>query len=223
MWPNIDIELPPEKVSQRVSDSGQLLDMMMHEYAAIRGEIQTSLSNQVSILSFGAATVGLLVAAGAALWQDEPLPTGLLLLVVVPVVCFLTLIIYAGELIRLMRAGLFLNRLENCVNQAASTYLAQDSDKRQAVLTWEQWRSIRTGRRDIDRNNRWAITSVFFLLAVVSSALGYWRLEDAGTSDSLIWLLAAFSVLVGGTAMAWVLWLSTYAYEHRNQYTYWAE
>jgi hypothetical protein len=223
LWPKVDIEPPPEKISQRVSDGGQLLNVMMQEYAAIRGEIQTSLSNQVSILSFGAATVGLLVAAGAALWQDEPWPTGLLLLLVVPVVCFLTLIIYAGELIRLMRAGLFLNRLENCVNEAASTYLAHDSDKRQAVLTWEQWRSIRTGRRDVDRSNRWAITSVFFLLAIVSSGLGYWRLKDAGTSENLIWLLAAFSVIVGGLAMVWVLWLSTYAYQHRDEYIYWAD
>jgi hypothetical protein len=223
LWPRIDIELPPEKISQRVSDGGQLLNVMMQEYTAIRGEIQTSLSNQVSILSFGAATVGLLVAAGAALWQDEPWPTGLLLLVVVPVVCFLTLIIYAGELIRLMRAGLFLNRLENYVNEAAWTYLPHDSDKREAVLTWEQWRSIRTGPRDIDRSNRWAITSVFFLLAIVSSGLGYWRLKDAGTSENLIWLLVSTSVIVGGLAMVWVLWLSAYAYQHRRKYEYWAD
>jgi hypothetical protein len=183
LWRKIDIELPPEKSSQRISDSGQLLNVMMQEYAAIRGEIQTSLANLVSVLSFGAATVGLLVAAGAALWQDEPWPTGLLLLLVVPVVCFLTLIIYGGELIRLMRAGLFLNRLENYVNEAASAYLEHSGNKQQPVLTWEQWHSIRTGPRDIDRSNRWAITSVFFLLAIVSSGLGYWRLKDAGTSE----------------------------------------
>jgi hypothetical protein len=38
-------------------------DIVMHEYDAIRNEINTSLSAQVSILSLGSATSGLLVAA----------------------------------------------------------------------------------------------------------------------------------------------------------------
>src|SRR4051794_15125193 len=82
-------------------DERRHLEIALHEYDAIRAEIHTSLNNQVSVLSFGAATVGLLVAAAAALWDTSgdgsTTLVAVLLLLMVPLVCFLSLAVYLGE------------------------------------------------------------------------------------------------------------------------------
>ena len=177
-------------------------------------EILVTLSNQVSTLSFGAATVGLLAAAAATLWKDAELLSGLLLLLIVPIVCFLTLAIYSGEQVRLMRAGLFMNRLENCVNDA------RRSDGG-ALLTWEQWQEIRTGSGDVDGMNRMAITLVFVLLAVGFIAMGFWRLHTTKViPEWLAVVLTALAALLAVASTAWVAWLKRYAYEHRRRYKY---
>ena len=205
---------PPDRV--RLKPDSSDLDLVMHEYDAIRGEVLTTLTNQVSTLSFGAATVGLLVAAAAALWDDAELLSGLLLLFAVPSICFLTLTIYSGELVRLMRAGLFLNTLENCVNEAKPHY--------EPVLIWEQWKSIRTRPRDVDRLNRAAIVCVFVLLALGFMIMGWWRLDTLEQAQPG-WLnvFLIISGLAAVVSVAWVTYLNIYAYRHRAHYRYPAE
>ena len=205
----------PVRVHLNVEDS-DLLSMVMHEYDAIRSELDTSLSAQVSIMSFGAATAGLLVAAAGTLWADEPLLAGLLLLLVVPAACFLALAIHAGEMVRLMRAGLFLHDLENCVNKAP--WKTQQTGGQARVLTWEQW-GIRKGGADMAAHNRRAIVLVFGLLAFGFMCAGYWRLHEMPQLPEP-WAIAAifFSLVLGTQALRWVRHLHKYAYKHREKY-----
>jgi hypothetical protein len=212
------IPLPLPAVGQQPVDIvlQKHIDVVMQEYTAIRREIDTCLANQVAILSFGAATVGLLVAAAATLWEEDPLLPGLLLLFVVPGVCFLALAIHAGELVRLMRAGFFLHELERWVNQAWS---ARHGDNRM-VLTWEQW-AIREGRADVDKHNGQAIAAVFGLLALGFTFMGFWRLHSALEEDipnPVPGILLAASLLIEGGTFLWVARLRTYAYKHRAEY-----
>jgi hypothetical protein len=212
-----DPEVPnlPLRVPLNVNEP-QVFTLVMHEYAAIRAELDTSLSAQVSIMSFGAATVGLLVAAAGALWPDEPLLAGLLLLLVVPAACFLALAIHAGEMVRLMRAGLFLNHLENCVNRAL--WPARHQNDHAGVLIWEQW-GIRSGAYDMAGHNRRAITLVFVLLAFGFMLAGFWRLHEVKGLDEL-WAVFALlaSLLAGFQALRWVQHLQRFAYKHRAKY-----
>jgi hypothetical protein len=196
-------------------DETKVLDLVMHEYDAIRSELDTSLSAQVSIMSFGAATVGLLVAAAGTLWTDEPLLAGLLLLFVVPGSCFLALAIHAGEMVRLMRAGLFLNHLENGVNRAPWRLRR---DEGVGVLIWEQW-GIRQGGADMARHNRRAIVLVFGVLAFGFMFAGYWRLHRLPEIPEG-WAIAALiaSSVLGVQALRWVRHLHKYAYKHRAKY-----
>lgn len=212
-----DPEVPdlPVRVPIDIDDS-EVLTLVMHEYDAIRAELDTSLSAQVSIMSFGAATVGLLVAAAGALWPEEPLLAGLLLLLVVPAACFLALAIHAGEMVRLMRAGLFLNHLENCVNRAQ--WPAKAGNDRAGVLIWEQW-GIRSGAYDMAGHNRRAITVVFALLAFGFMLAGYWRLHEMhGLSEVWPPMVLAVSLLIGYQALRWVWHLQRFAYKHRTKY-----
>lgn len=220
------IRRPPVRVQLKLGSDD--LELAMHEYDAIRQEVVTTLTNQVSTLSFGAATVGLLVAAGAALWDDAKLLSGLLLLFVVPSVCFLTLAIYSGELVRLMRAGLFLNTLENSVNRAQRNdqEAQRPGPDPEAVLIWEQWRSIRSKLGDVDALNRTAIVCVFILLAIGFMLMGWWRLHTMGQADpawaTRSWATRSLivSTVAGAAAVAWVLYLNIYAYRHRGKYKY---
>jgi hypothetical protein len=210
-------EIPrlPSRVDPGVDDN-RVLELMMHEYSAIRNEIDTSLSAQVSIMSFGAATAGLLVAAAGALWKDEPLVAGLLLLVVVPAASFLALAIHAGEMVRLMRAGLFLNHLENTVNRMP--WPARLKGQGAGVLIWEQW-GIRAGGPDMAGHNRRAITFVFGLLAFGFMFAGYWRLhEEPGIHEGWAIGALAVSVVLGWLALGWIRYLHDYAYLHRRGY-----
>jgi hypothetical protein len=215
----LQIRRPPVRAQLKLGNRD--LDLVMHEYDAIRQEVVTTLTNQVSTLSFGAATVGLLVAAGAALWDDAELLSGLLLLFVVPSVCFLTLAIYSGELVRLMRAGLFLNTLENCVNRAQGRDQEAERPDPEAVLIWEQWRSIRSKLGDVDALNRTAIVCVFILLAIGFMLMGWWRLHTMGQADPA-WATPSLivSTVAGAASVAWVLYLNVYAYRHRGKYRY---
>lgn len=221
---------PPPRAQLHRHGKANRLDVVMHEYDAIRGEVETTLSSQVAILSFGAATIGLLVAAAAALWDDQPALTGLILLLTVPLASFLTLAVYSGELVRLMRAGLFLNSLECAVNRAfvapepgCDECIAERSDDAtdSIVLTWEQWSNIRSGGADIDRLNRLAISSVFLALAAAFGAAGYVRLHTA-IEIREVWATAGLvaSSSLGLLSVAWLGYLATFAYSYRKLYQY---
>lgn len=193
------------------------LSVAMHEYDAIRNEVNTSLAAQVSVLSFGSATTGLLVAAAATLWGDEPILAGAILLFIVPATCFLTLSFYGGEMVRLMRAGLFLNHFENCLN-AEFTAAAGEEAVRSGVLTWEQW-PIRDGKIDMARNNRIAITVVFTLLACGFMLAGFFRLHEERSVHELFAVCAlTVASALGILAALLVQRLYRFAYRFREHY-----
>lgn len=198
---------PPPAATPTSLQPGQAVEISLQEYAAIRGEILTSLSNQVSVLSFGAATVGLIVAATATLWRDEPMLAGLLALIIVPAICFLSLTVFLGEQVRLFRAGRFLHELERRLNQAAKPTI--QAEHGHSLLTWEQWGDIRRGEADVDRSIRRAITAVFVLLALVFALAGYLHLHSEPDVEEA---LAASALVVAGvlalTAAWWIakLW-----------------
>jgi hypothetical protein len=221
---------PPKRASLHRHERVDRLEVVMHEYDAIRGEVETTLSSQVAILSFGAATIGLLVAAAAALWDDQPALTGLTLLLAVPLASFLTLAVYSGELVRLMRAGLFLNRLECTVNRTFAVpksgcddCAAEDptTPDDSLLLTWEQWSNIRSGGADVDRLNRLAIYSVFLFLAAVFGAAGYVRLHTASDIPEIAAAVALFlSASLGLLSVVWLTYLVSFAYSYRKLYRY---
>ncbi|WP_089403273.1 hypothetical protein [Geodermatophilus saharensis] len=167
---------------------------MAQEYSAVRNDVQVALAGQISILSFGAAAVGLLAAAAAELWDRVPwLSVGILALAI-PVVCLLALAIYAGEQVRQMRAGAFLNDLETYVYWAAGG----------SVLVFEHW-DVRRGSLDVDRYSRRAIVVIFSLLSVGFATAGYIRLFSGypiKISTAVLLLLASWALFA-----VFVLWI----------------
>jgi hypothetical protein len=184
------------------------VEIALHEYDAIRSEIHTSLGNQVSVLSFGAATVGLLVAAAAALWSTpgdgSSTLVAVLLLLMVPMVCFLSLAVYLGEQWRLTRAAFYVHSFEAAVSASFGGG---------ALLHWEHWlrerdRAVGTVGQ-IDQKNRSAIMLVLTLLAIVFGSVGAVRLVVARPHLGAVVGLLALAVAIFAFAGNWVVRLTS--------------
>jgi hypothetical protein len=212
-----DVPAVPRRITLNI-EKNQLLDVVMHEYDATRAEIQSSLSNQVSMLSFGAATVGFLVAGAAQLWKDVVILASLPFLLAVPAMCFLTLAIYFAELIRIMRAALFLHELENSVNEAGRSMELANKGR---LLTWEQWkvRSTMFGP-DMERHGGLMIPLVFAMLGLGFMITGYSRLHDTPGIHELWTTSGLFIAIYLSVLPARYAWLcNRYAYQHRLMYS----
>jgi hypothetical protein len=165
---------PPE----RYADAGrneQLTPLVLAEYAAIRHEIQTALSNQQSTLSVGAATLGLLAAVGARFWPDDLLLGGLVFSLAIPAACAMAVRMWYGELLRIARAARFIADLERWANRQANGRL----------LVWERWMDEcrRLKGQDIDYATWRAVVLGFSTLAAMSVSLGmYWLNEAQGVT-----------------------------------------
>lgn len=88
-------------------------------------------------------------------------------------------------------------------------------------MCWEQWGRIRQGGRDVDLLNRLAISLVFIALAGGAMAAGYARLH-IGTDIGEYWATTglAVSASVGLLSMAWLVYLTRFAYSYRRKYRY---
>src|SRR5215216_726651 len=88
------------------------LDLAIQEYNALRDEILTTMQTQDGTLRFGAATIGIVIAAGFNMWSDT-VPATMIFLAVIPFICTMVLVIWMGEVTRMMRAGRHVQHIED--------------------------------------------------------------------------------------------------------------
>ena len=143
---------------------------LLKQYELVRSEVTTSLQIQQQILAFGIATIGLL--AGAAFVAKSAQFRSELLVVFLPLVAYLAITIWFSEVMRMLRAGAFLMRVEKKLD-----------DEGDGSLLWEC--SVASGRVryalgkpsltlfDPDRLRLLAVSLLFFTLAVASVKLGW--------------------------------------------------
>jgi hypothetical protein len=179
--------------------------MLLEEYKTLRSEVTTSMQSQQSTLTFGAATLGILFAAAS-----QASNTGfrdMLLLVFVPFLSYLVLTIWLAEVLRMMRAGMFLVRIEKRLDEQHGI----------GALTWES--TVFHGRfgrgpgaflHDPDRFRTLAITLLFLAVAGVAIVMGW----DAAPGFSWQRIVA-----VGGAATCVVvlLWLGRLRRQQMDQ------
>ena len=149
------------------------LSVVLQEYQAIRAEILASLQTQQSALAFGTATIGILAAAAVNVWKDKIVPE-MVFLGAIPTLTYFVLVIWMGEVARMLRAGGFMLQLENRVNGYFS---------HKGVARPLEWETRMRGKvpRDPDRRpmyvwNYRAIIWLFLLLSVASICIGTYRL-----------------------------------------------
>jgi len=151
------------------------LSVVIEEYKTLREESLTSIKTQQSTLAFGTAALGLVLTKGFELWDKPPLPE-IIFLGITPILCYLILYIWIGEVARMMRAGKFIAFLEDKVNSQFPTG--------PKALEWETW--LRTPglhtKSPQTTSNYFAILALFFSTAIISIGIGGIKIKN---NDSL--------------------------------------
>ncbi|HEY3380024.1 MAG TPA: hypothetical protein VGL77_21325 [Armatimonadota bacterium] len=140
------------------------LKVIMEEYRSIRQESLDAMKLQQSVLNFGVAALAALFAAAFNLWDRYPFLAEMVFFWLIPPICSIALIIWVGEVARMMRAGIYLTELEEKIN-AAFGY-----NQRHVFgdpLGWENW--LRQENRQLAWNYKAIIA--FFLLAAFAAVL----------------------------------------------------
>jgi len=158
-----------EEYSQRSNPAS--CETILKEYELLRAEIGASLANQLQIVSFGAAAIGLV--AGAAFAGAADHVRGEALVVFLPLLAYLVLMLWFSEVMRMLRAGGYVLTLEHRLDAL---------DNGDGSLGWEAcvWQGrVQHGTRgfrrllDPDHLRLVSITFLFFTIAGASVALGW--------------------------------------------------
>lgn len=130
------------------------VEILLKEYETLRQEILTAMSNRISILSFGLASIGAIFTASIAIYStNNALLSGLALTLAIPAISIFILFIWLGEYQRMQRAGKFLAGLEKRINEKATMKL----------LSWE------TDLRAKHTHMKYPYNSTVMLLLVIST------------------------------------------------------
>jgi hypothetical protein len=149
------------------------IEIALKEYETIRQEILTSMTNRVSILSFGVAAIGAIFTASIAVFTSYSVLSGLMLILAVPAINSFILFMWLGEYQRMQRAGKFLVGLESRINELASSQL----------LTWET--SLRAQRSHM--KYPYNITALLLVvISIISICLGITTLHLSLTLKCVI-------------------------------------
>ncbi|HEX2044835.1 MAG TPA: peptidoglycan-binding domain-containing protein [Gaiellaceae bacterium] len=172
--------------------------ILLEEYKTLRSEVTTSMQSQQSTLTFGSATLGILFAAASQ--ASNTAFRDMLLLVFVPFLSYLVLTIWLAEVLRMMRAGMFLMRIEKRLDEQHGI----------GALTWES--TVFHGRfgrgpgallHDPDRFRTLAITLLFLAVAGVAIVMGW----DAAPGFSWQRIVAVAGAATCLLVLLWLGWL----------------
>lgn len=147
-----------------------LMDWMfvvMEEYKALRAESLTAIQMQQSVLRFGVAVLGIVLATGINVWGKFIL-SEFIFLFLAPTISYLLIVVWIGEVERMVRAGAFLARIEEKVNTVFN--------HTQKALEWESWlRTKKNGKTPQVIWNYLAILSIFLSISLASIVLGIYK------------------------------------------------
>lgn len=162
------------------------IDVVLEEYRTLRAESLVAMQTQQSVLRFGLASVGVIIGTGFTVWDEINL-VFIAFLVLLPLLCYAVLIIWIGEVARMIRAGYFLLQLENKINEKFSSL----SPPQPKALTWENnLRQSSTGISSTPqlKSNYIAIIALFLFFAFISIIVGNIKLWQSIYKDKLIWI-----------------------------------
>lgn len=163
-----------------MSDDRNLwLDPVLTEYSSMRTESVTSMQTQQSTLAFGTATIGFVAASAFGLIGEDSTAFTPIFVVGVPLLSLLIVIVWFGELARMMRVGRRLETIEDIVHEELVRRGAPET-----VFTWEK--RLRLAESKFDRQfcfSYYAVIGLFAGIAATSILLGLHQSGwDAGWS-----------------------------------------
>jgi hypothetical protein len=169
-----------------MDDRDTWLDPVLTEYESMRTESVTSMQTQQSTLAFGTATVGF-VAASAFGMIGESTAFAPIFVVGIPLLSLLVVVVWFGELARMMRVGHRLETLEGVVHEELVRRGAPVS-----VFTWEK--HLREAKGRLDGQFCFSYYAVLALFAGIASTSIVFGLAQSGWSRQ--WMVVSVTGLV---------------------------
>ena len=167
----------------------------IEEYKTLRAESIASMQMQQSILRFGSATLGIILAAGFNVWERKILAE-LVFLAFAPLATYLIIIIWTGEVARMFRAGAYLREIEKKINSQFPNM--------QPALLWEQTLAqVQPDGRTMHQGLRAHYVSIFLLyviLALASIVIGNYKLWST-VSAVTFWSIDFVEALIFGVVL----------------------
>jgi hypothetical protein len=147
----------------------------VEEYKSLRTESLDSMKVQNTILSYGVSSVVLILTAGLSIIDKDTLSTvdaGIFLLLI-PTTIFFIVVIWAGEVARMYRAGAFLMKHELIVSEYVGTVS-------RPALSWENWLSQNGINNEAPHKKlymqHYSVLAMFLFLSIVSITIGNYKL-----------------------------------------------
>jgi hypothetical protein len=171
------------------------LSVAIEEYKSIRTESLDSMKTQNTILSYGVTIIAAILTVGIGMIDKDNmlLLDAAIFLLFIPVIVFCVVMIWAGEVARMYRAGCFLVKRENSINKYISELNFPDNlDQRvlfrdQRPLFWENWLLQETCDNAPPHKRlyiqHYSVLSVFLFLVVLSIMIGNFKI--LGRTDKL--------------------------------------
>ena len=151
------------------------LAVRMDEYRTLRTEVLDSIRNQHQTLLYSFSILGLLAVAAAQVWKEKVVAGGLLF-AGLPLLADMLVLVWLGEVERMMRVGSYISRLEHSINK----YFPSD------CLGWETYLRGRRGRQM--SVNYQAVIATFLGMAVGAVLAG-----DVAVSQDAAFCIASMS------------------------------
>jgi len=167
------------------------LAIVIEEYKSISEERLTALQTHQSTLGFGTAILGFLFVTGLNLWDKFLLPE-FLFLFFTPAIIYLIIIVWVGELKRLVRACIFLAMIEEKVNK--------ELINKPKALSWQSWVRIKQDGNveNLIIGNYRAIACIFLLISLSSIILGIYKISLIFSFKFIVAIsLLEISILIG--------------------------
>jgi hypothetical protein len=147
------------------------VDIALEEYKTLRTESLEALNGQQSTLKFGTTIAGAIVLSGFNLWDKTFLPD-IIFLVFIPLICYIILVIWLGDVARMMRAGYFITLIENKISKA----YPEVPD----VLSFENWLRLKHSKSKTNQIP-WKhifVAVLFVMIAISSIVVGNLKIYD---------------------------------------------
>jgi len=206
---------PAQEFTRNVQPDSWLL-AALEEYKSLRTESLDSMKVQNTILGYGVAGIGALLAAGISFIDknDNPVLEEAIFCFFLPLVVFFIVMTWAGEVARMYRAGKFLVDRESIINQHVGGIGALAPVCEPALL-WENWLS-RKGDNNKTPHQRlylqhYSILGMFLFIALLSVTMGNYK---AFGNSSLAWLIIIDVVAICALTYLTYVALSLLRYFH---------
>lgn len=147
------------------------ITIAIEEYKTLRLESIEAIKTQQNTLKLGTAIASAVVISGFNLWDKTLLPD-LIFLVFIPILCYIILVIWIGEVARMMRAGHYLTIVENKISIAFPDVAN--------LLFYENW--LRNKKFDNKTPQlKWnyiAVIALFTFISIASIIVGDFKIFD---------------------------------------------